>query len=211
MFQQYAVFDNFLDDPGQIVKSLQTQRYYLQAGKDFEGQIINDIPLEINYGDTQLPGDPRFGSPNWIGYRTRDLQEIDVEAYQVIVNKLFNTLFSSFSAPQIEFEAETHYHILTEDFTPTPGWFHTDQSKLLAGVLYLAENPPPNSGTIVHIGEEKHEIENRFNRLIIYNSNLVHSVQGCFGNSMNTARATFVFFIRNLSIYNDLIPIEGQA
>lgn len=203
MINQYAIYDNFLDDPHSMVSSLRSQKYYFQGIDDLNNDIKNNIPLEINYGDASLVGDPRFDSPYWKGYRTRDLQEIDLDSYNVIMSKLLEKIFGTFTLSQLEFDAETHFHIMTKDFTFNETWYHSDSSKFIAGVLYLSENPAPNSGTTLIINDEKTSIENKFNRLIVYNAGLVHSAQGCFGDSLENSRATFVFFIRNLSIYND--------
>jgi hypothetical protein len=205
LIQPYAIYDNFLDDPSAVIRSLRSQRYYVQGLPD-TGQVSNnDIPLEINYGDESVTGDPRFGSPYWKGYRTRDLQEIDMDSYNIIMSKLLEHIFGSFTLAQIEFDAETHFHLMTKDFVFTDTWFHSDASKFIAGVLYLAEDPGPNSGTALMINGEKVSIENKFNRLIVYNAGLTHSAEGCFGDSLENCRATFVFFIRNILLFNDIL------
>lgn len=205
MINSYAVYDQFLDNPLQVVESLRSQKYYVQGLPENQETISNNIPLEINYDDDGVVGDPRFGSPYWKGYRTRDLQDIDMGSYNTIMSKLLDKMFGSFSLSQIEFDAETHFHLMTEDFVPNDTWFHTDGSKFIAGVLYLSQNPQPNSGTYLVINNERVCIENVYNRLIVYNANLVHSAAGCFGNSIENCRATFVFFIRNILLYNDVI------
>ena len=210
MIEQYAIYDNFLENPFELISSLRSQKYYFQNIDNPEKVFENNIPLEINYGDQSLLKDPRFDSPYWKGYRTADLQDIDINSYDLIMSKIMEKLFGTFTLAQIEFDAETHYHLMTKDFIFNEKWFHSDVSKFLAGVLYLAENPAPKSGTVLVINGEQISIENKFNRLIIYNAGLVHSAEGCFGDSIENCRATFVFFIRNLSLYNDIRYIDPQ-
>jgi len=205
MINQYAVYDNFLDDPDAVVSSLLSKKYYVQGLPETDDIVNNNIPLEMNYDDGGVIGDPRFDSPYWKGYRTRDLQEIDMDNYNLIMSKLLQNIFGSFTLSQIEFDAETHFHLMTKDFVFTDTWFHSDASKFIAGVLYLAKNPSPNSGTTLLIDGEKVSIENKFNRLIVYNAGLTHSAEGCFGDSLENCRATFIFFIRNILLFNDII------
>jgi hypothetical protein len=93
-------------------------------------------------------------------------------------------------------------------------WLHHDETGW-AGVLYLTPNAPVNSGTGIyrHIPTQQFTgpanldvrkenewelitvIGNVYNRLAIYNGQLFHrSIVPGFGNSVETARLTQVFF-----------------
>ena len=90
---------------------------------------------------------------------------------------------------------------------------HQDGNPVLAGVIYLDNNPAPDTGTCFYThketgwdgGTKKPDsievligsdfkrtsvIENKFNRMIMYNANLVHSAEGA-----GTDRLTVSFFV----------------
>ncbi len=210
MIQQYAIYDDFLADPASMVATLRTQKYFVQGRDKTSKRVKNNIPLDITYSDSPILGDPRINSPKWVGYRSRDVQAIDMNIHDLIIGQLLDKIISGFSVQKIEFEVESYFHILTSEFTPTEKWFHQDSNCFFAGVLYLAENPPPNSGTTLHINGAKVSVENKFNRLVIYNSNLNHGVEGCFGDSIENARCTYVFFFKDISFYSTIPNLGGQ-
>lgn len=206
MIEQYAVYDNFLNNPKQIIDFMRSQKYYVQGQEKEVSKTKNNIPLYTDYGQSKLPGDPR--GPKWVGYRTRDVYELDSNIHDLLMSTLLDRILGKFFVIKIEFEVESYFHILTNEFTPTEKWFHSDPNRLFAGVLYLSENPTLNSGTILTINDNKVFIENKFNRLVIYNASLFHSVEGCFGESLENSRSTFVFFFKDLSIYSNLVDIN---
>jgi hypothetical protein len=67
-----------------------------------------------------------------------------------------------------------------------------------AGVLYLTPNPEPNSGTAFYneSGEEIDYVENIYNRLTIYSSNILHSLKESFGDNINNGRLVYTIFIK---------------
>ena len=100
-------------------------------------------------------------------------------------------------------------------------WIHSDRHINWAGVLFLTPDPPPNSGTSFYrfydgtvsslnnkdnLGEVMHlcrdstkwevinNVENKFNRLILYDSRQYHQSSGYFGNDINNGRLIQVFF-----------------
>jgi hypothetical protein len=94
-------------------------------------------------------------------------------------------------------------------------WIHSDHNNMWAGVCYLTPDAPASSGT----GLFKHKasgeyfrttqdyegydytkwelfdkIGNRYNRLILYRSNLFHASLDYFGNSLENGRLFQTFF-----------------
>lgn len=61
----------------------------------------------------------------------------------------------------------------------TDAW-HQDLGSTCAGVIYLNKNPEPNTGTLLNIDEEIVTIENKFNRLVLYDASILHRVQNTF-------------------------------
>jgi len=53
-----------------------------------------------------------------------------------------------------------------------------------AGVIYLHPNPENDTGTLIYDKERNHfeTVSNKYNRFVLYNSQLPHQPQGNFGN-----------------------------
>ena len=86
------------------------------------------------------------------------------------------------------------HYTLNEDMSDTT---HTDGIFDFAGVLYLTPYPPPNSGT-VFFNDENEEIdyvENLYNRLTIYPSNIPHRIKESFGDNINNGRLVYTIFV----------------
>lgn len=103
-------------------------------------------------------------------------------------------------------------------YSSNRSWIHTDDCNTWAGVLYLTPDPPLSGGTgLFRYKDNKacinteltdsydsqdmtkwelvDRIGNKFNRLILYRSNLFHSSLDYFGNSKETARLFQLFFL----------------
>jgi len=84
---------------------------------------------------------------NHPGYRTECLSNIDPELHKVISNKIFS-LFIDLNHFIINYNIRVSFQ-----WTPSvweKGWVHSDVGTYLAGVVYLAPDPPPNSGTLIY-------------------------------------------------------------
>jgi len=201
MIKQYEIYDDFLEDPMPVVASLRSQEFYYQGKNEITKKIKNNIRLAPeNSSDPTSLDDPRYNSPGWKGYRSKSLRIVDERIHNFIMDKIFEKLFDGFYIEKATYDIESYFHILTDEFNVNDNWFHRDKESLIAGVLYLAKYPTPNSGTVLQLPSGRFSIENKFNRLSVYNSNLDHSVEGGFGNSLENGRATFVFFLRSISI-----------
>jgi hypothetical protein len=78
---------------------------------------------------------------------------------------------------------------------------HQDQPFYnVAGVIYLNENPPANTGTVFFnnavSGElvETITVENAYNRMIIFDPSQWHAMVGAFGDDLESSRLTITFF-----------------
>lgn len=159
----------------------------------------NNILVRNNYSESPHHADPRGEIVHWMGYRTFDLLSHSPDTHKLFFDCLWSKIFKGVFVKKLNFSSESYFHLFTEEFVSDESWFHRDPS-IFAGVLYLSKNPKPHSGTILEIDGSKVSIENRFNRLVIYNSAIRHSVEGTFGNSLETCRSTLNFFIHTLSL-----------
>lgn len=70
----------------------------------------------------------------------------------------------------------------------------------VAGLIYLNENPPANTGTVFFSkavsGElvETITVENAYNRMIIFDPAQWHAIAGTFGDDLESSRLTITFF-----------------
>ena len=149
-----------------------------------EPDRIREEGLELDYTKAEP------NSPGWKGFRCLCTNMVDLELIELIRNKL-NELDPKFKdcSPRCFF----HY-TLNEDMSNTT---HTDGIFDYAGVLYLTPNPPLNSGTAFY-NEDNEEIgyvENVYNRLTIYPSNIPHSIKESFGDDITNGRLVFTIFL----------------
>jgi len=71
---------------------------------------------------------------------------------------------------------------------------------IVAGVVYLTPDAPSTAGTSI-LDANKNQfvnVENKYNRLIAYEASVIHGISELFGNSDDTGRLTFTFFIHDI-------------
>ena len=146
---------------------------------------IREEGLELDYTKAQP------NSPGWKGFRCLYTNMVDLELNELIQNKL-NELDPKFVGSNLR--CFFHY-TLNEDMSNT---VHTDGIFDYAGVLYLTPNPPPNSGTAFYNddNEEIDYVENVYNRLTIYPSNIRHSIKESFGDNLTNGRLVYTVFLK---------------
>ena len=129
-------------------------------------------------------------SPGWKGFRCLYTSMVGIELAELVSIKL-NELDPKFIGSELR--CFFHYTI-NEDMS---GTIHTDGIFDYAGVLYLTPNPPPNSGTAFYNddNEEIDYVENVYNRLTIYPSNIRHSIKESFGDNLTNGRLVFTVFL----------------
>jgi hypothetical protein len=141
--------------------------------------------LELNY----TKSDPNSGG--WKGYRCLEETDLANDLIFRIGNKLSdtNTIFKNVNY-------RYHFHCsLLENNTDT-NKIHKDSMSDYAGVLYMTPNPSDDSGTSFYndTGNIICYLNNIYNRLVMYPSNIWHSVNSSFGNSLEDGRLTFTIF-----------------
>jgi hypothetical protein len=147
---------------------------------------VREDLLELDYTKSQ----PNV--PGWKGYRCLCTNMIDMELNDLIKIKL-NEIDSKFIGSHLR--CFSHYTL--KEHTSSDN-IHTDYMFDYAGVLYLTPNPEPNSGTAFYneSGEEIDYVENIYNRLTIYSSNIPHSLKESFGDNINNGRLVYTIFIK---------------
>jgi hypothetical protein len=146
---------------------------------------IREDALELTYTKAEP------GSPGWRGFRCLYTSMVGDVLTELVREKLIG-LDSKFDNPFLR--CYFHY-TLNEDMSDT---IHTDGVFDFAGVLYLTPNPPPNSGTAFynHNNEEVDYVENVYNRLTIYPSNIRHSIKESFGDNITNGRLVYTVFFK---------------
>lgn len=147
--------------------------------------------------------DPLMRESHWGSVRTinllsgPDAQEVVGFMNKAIEHTIFSNSPRSERSIRYEWTGRSFFHKIDESITVNDGKLHKDR-EVMAGVVYLNKTPKPNSGTIIHIGDTSYEIENRYNRLVLYRGDYVHRPAGGFGQG-DDSRTTFLMFFDTLS------------
>jgi hypothetical protein len=188
MIKNFIIVDNIIKDPDLVRNSFLKEKYYCNEEFRLDGIDYYDESLEKPKGC-------------WRGFRTEDL----TLKYPDRARKLLNRIVSDAIGKRVETKGEMYGHISTTLMTGKikkhEGW-HQDTGNLLAGVVYLSEAPGYDSGTWIKINGKIRKIENRFNRLLMYRADLLHTPGNFFGDTACNSRLTLTFFINTLCIFN---------
>tara|TARA_R110000868_G_scaffold94390_2_gene260425 strand:+ start:1923 stop:2504 length:582 start_codon:yes stop_codon:yes gene_type:complete len=182
------VRDNILNDPYFLINLSKKIKYYTN-----EKTPCSSIPLHLN--KTPVKGFYR-------GYRSDPLHDIDSNYSNVLINEIFTKIFHTdrYSADGALFLTITNSDIFYNDAS-YPNWWHRDDNLVMAGVIYLSENAPKNSGTLIENNDRDIiEVENIFNRLVLYSSDLIHRPNMHFGNNINNSRLVLTIGISKLNL-----------
>ena len=178
MLQDIIVIDNFFKDPDSIVEFANQQAFE-----------ENDFEKTKSY---------------WQGLRTDELHNINTVKTNKITDELFERIFyDNFTKSNkysliYTWRARFYFHRLKEAYKLQYKWIHNDPS-IYAGIVYLNKNPSPDTGTFIIKKDNIISIENKYNRLVLYNSDYLHSPMNGFGESENS-RLTLTIFIYSISI-----------
>ncbi|CAB5221651.1 hypothetical protein UFOVP242_6 [uncultured Caudovirales phage] len=185
MLKDYVIVDNVLREPELLVDLSRSIKYYTNEKKIAKGIQATLIEESLQ---------PLSGY--WRGYRSELLSIINKDLFLKINS---NILEKAFHHNNFSYYIDSFLNLNDQSIPYYDGWWHTDGG-LIAGVIYLNENAPPNTGTLIKHNGTIINIENKFNRLVMYRTNLVHRPAGFFGDSLETARSTFTFFINELTL-----------
>jgi hypothetical protein len=137
---------------------------------------------------------------NWEGMRSDSLYKFDKE----MSDQLFHNLFMKVAKHIVgsdqfrlnyEYVGNSLFHYMTKEDVYTDSWIHADSGSLFAGVLYLNKETDKAAGTTIYIDGKKIDVENEYNKLVLYPANLKHTATSGFGDDVNDARLSIAFFI----------------
>jgi hypothetical protein len=180
MFKDIIVIDNIFDDPDSEVEYIMQQEF---------------LP------NTSLPGK----GPAWKGLRTNSLHTFNTDKHHEYFKHILEKIIHHDKAMSNDFTWSYQYkgsivfHKLMECNKFERSWIHTDTHNIYAGVIYLTKNPPLFSGTLI---EKRHEtvfVENKYNRLVFYRSDYLHSALSGFGDE-SCPRLTISFFLNEFTM-----------
>jgi hypothetical protein len=129
------------------------------------------------------------------GKKSIPLDELNLHIFHSLAAKIIKHVNgkNNFQRLKVQFACTTE-----EEFSKN---IHQDEPFYnVAGVIYLSENPPQNTGTLFYNKTPAGEIiktltvENVYNRMIIFNPSMWHSQAGSFGTDLKTSRLTITFF-----------------
>ena len=181
MFKEIVVVDNFLKDPNSIVELAVKQKYY----------ACNDNPNNYTVSDNTF----------YNGKRTLALKRVlsNIDSDNInneILTTLFNLHIPHHCKVNVEAEISCLFHSLMEQDVYDINNMHTD-TVLFAGVIYLNKNlDSDNHGTIVN----NNIIPYKFNRLVMYRTDMMHCPLNGYGNSIHESRLTLNIFINKINI-----------
>ena len=191
MIKDYIIIDDVLDNPDELVQLSKIISFYSKEKENLEG--ITTKPMLLN---------SIFSNSHWRGFRSDFLHEINQQIFEKTFKQIMEKMLDCFDGqPKLY-----HYKVLSAlHFAPasieyTDDWWHTDQSCLFAGVLYLNETPESDSGTILRLNDSEMVVENTFNRLVLYRSNIEHRPQKCFGDSVENCRLVMPMFFHEICL-----------
>jgi len=172
----FVCIDNFLPYPNVVRSWALQQKYYTHKEMNAILNVHN----------------------NWQGKRTNVIHELDNQYADVILSRIQELCCRYFYLPEKQ-QIKSAFQITNKH--DGNSWIHKDYDVRVAGILYLTPNPEPNSGTTFYDENEKvlDHIENVYNRLILYRSNINHKSTNYFGETKEDCRLTQVFFISEIT------------
>lgn len=177
MLQDLLIIDNIFDFPDEIVDYSNNLQYY----------TVNEHP-------SVAPG------TGYRGLRSLSINVINPCLYKELIDSIVNKTITQASARQIKFQykIECFFQKISKQYPFDPSWIHSDIKTILAGVVYLnkyGEYP----GTRLYIDGKETTVENKYNRLVLYNGNIPHAPLGGHGENFLNSRLTFNFFVTGLA------------
>jgi hypothetical protein len=178
--KNYLIIDNYFLNPKELKKWALKQKFYTKKNHPWK-ETLGKFP----------------------GFRTDYINNINEEKFKYLINNLLKACEIFYEEKFQEFETWLSFSYTLNDIK-LPDW-HTDQiplspelnqyKKKLSGIVYLNEDVKKEAGTIVVNNNKPFLIENKFNRLVLYPSEKIHSVAKSFGKNKKNSRFVFTILI----------------
>ena len=161
---------------------------------------IRNYALQADYFSPKL-------DEHFLGFRTRRYFHTEDNVMGRLISNVIDTLNIEFFDGHADHKlrkhehAEGHFHWCPKESEVLAGpafdmQWHRDYITDHAGVMYLNLEAPENTGTSFTKSGKVYEVDNIYNRLLLYDSNILHTPQHFFGDTIENGRLTFVFFSR---------------
>lgn len=133
---------------------------------------------------------------SWPGKRTQCLHELSPAFVQEFADQILTLVMH---LPPCEFLANISFQLTTVD--DGDSWIHRDDGRYqVAGLVYLTPDAPTDAGTLFY--EQRNErfqvidrIGNRYGRLLLFDSQILHKSGRYFGSTLDDGRLTLPFFL----------------
>jgi len=171
----YIIQDNFFEDPDSVREFALSQKFYTKENHPYDMGIF--------------PGN-----------RTNYFNDINSIFFKKIFNKIVPPISKLENVKSLEEKYEKYDLQISFSYTfkGAKSCKHTDDIcpgyKIRYGALvYLYPNPPKKSGTTLYLKKTTY-LENKYNRLVAYNSNIEHEPTSNFGTNINNSRLVLTIF-----------------
>lgn len=179
----YIIQDNFFDDPDSMREYALSQKFYTKENHP--------------YGIGVFPG-----------YRTNFFDTTHRLNYDDKILNFFNNIYSKIIPHLSKLE---NVNDLKEKYSKwnlqisfsytlkgSDSFKHTDgitpgYKIRYGGLVYLYKKPPKKCGTTLYLNDTTY-LENKYNRLVLYNSNIEHEPTDNFGSNINNSRLVLTIF-----------------
>ncbi len=171
----YIIHDDFFENPDDIRKEALSEKFYTMANHP-------------------------YGIGGFPGYRTEFFSDIGSEFYKKIHNKIIPHVckLENIKDPS---ERYTHFNLqISFSYTLEGALSHRHTDKIskgykirYGGLVYLHPDPPKKSGTTLYLSEATY-LDNKYNRFVLYNSNIEHEPTDNFGTDINNSRLVLTIF-----------------
>jgi hypothetical protein len=138
------------------------------------------------------------------GVRTETLKNINPILFQDVSTKIIREFFGN---NNYNYDADLYFHKTTDydkkDHHWLKGKVHTDDAAIVSGIIYLNKKAPINCGTQTYREIKNKDVPdiivgNKYNRLIAFSSNYLHSAMDFFGKEKD-CRLVMLFFLTKLN------------
>jgi hypothetical protein len=189
LINNYLILENALENPDSYVDLAKSLTYYNAENRQIEG-----IKIKTN-DEFRPPG-------KWRGHRSDSLDKINYDLFRKTFDNIFQKVINPHVRCSFEYQISSYFNYSPETvhYENKGSWWHTDHDNAFAGIIYLTKNPKKNSGTLIMINDKEYSFENEFNRLVMYNGNILHRPENCFGNTIDDTRLTLTFFVNILKL-----------
>mgnify|MGYP001225052004 FL=1 len=186
---------------------------------------IRNIALGLDWKTWKIAETPSFGG-GWRGARSADLSTYNNPILDKAIKEVYSFAWDLMDLSNYKYPAWDNYDNLKEDGTcefihnrkivkpKISTYFHLWRKKSdlgyhdwysryhqdflpAAGVVYLHENPPENTGTSIidSLNNQFIHVDNKWNRFVVYNGYYPHGISQSFGVGKEDSRLTLNFFI----------------